>query len=260
VQFTTQTWTLPQYTNLSNPVLGVFNRDNKPDIALVQYNSAGDSVITTELNGKANGVWSNCPYPVQGRGISLCSPVHFSLTGFGFATSPVDFSAAAVSYGQIRKMELWVDGKKLSEQYSVWGNDAFFHYTATLAPGRHLGTIFAVDIDATLQKLAFDFEVGAPSCDPPPTDGVRFCSLSSNTEVTAAATVSGTLARMELWSDGAKEYTETATNYLAATLSLSPGVHRLTVVAVNTDGEQWLQSVGLCVNGCGTASKVRTAH
>jgi len=246
--FTTETVNLAQYLQQSNPVLGVFNRDSKPDVALAQFDNAADTVITTELNSSANGTWSNCPYPLRGRGIALCSPLNFSLTGFGSANSPVDFSAAAVSFGQIRKMELWVDGKKLVQQHHVWGNNAFLHYTPTFAEGHHNGAVFAADTDGTLQKLTFDFNVGAPNCDPPATEGVQICSLSSNQDLTASARVSGTIARMELWADGAKAYTAKSTNYLAARISLTKGLHKLTVVAANTAGVTWKQSVGVIVS------------
>ena len=63
----------------------------------------------------------------------------------------------------------------------------------------------------------------------------------------AAATVSGTLARMEVWAGRAKEYTETTSNYLSATLGLAPGKHKLTVVAANIAGTVWNQTVTVTV-------------
>ena len=248
-KFTTQAWNLPHYASQSNVVAGLFNRDLKPDVALVQYNSAGtgNSVITTGLNATRNGLWSNCPYPLQARGISLCSPTGSSN---GAITSPVNFNAAAHSFGEIRDMDLWVDGKQVTTQHNVWENNAFFSSTAALAAGAHQGEIHATDIDGTLQQLNFDFTVGAPNCSPPTTNAVRICSLvpsSSEIVVQAAATVSGTLARMEVWADGRKVYTEKTSPNLSASIGLTPGTHQLNVVAANTSGTVWNQAVTVTV-------------
>jgi hypothetical protein len=230
----------------SNAVVGLFNRDDKPDVAL-EYDTFAKSENIAELNGDANGVWSNCPYPLNGRGISLCSPTS---SADGPVTSPVNFNAAAHSFGQLRKMELWVDGSKLGEQYRAWENSAFFSLIANLPVGTHKGTYFATDIDNTEQKLDFFFTVGTSNCSPPTTDAVRVCSLipsSAGVLIQASATVSGTLARMELWADGAKEYTETTSNHLSASIALTKGTHDLTVVAVNTAGASWTQTASVNV-------------
>jgi hypothetical protein len=247
--FNTQTWNLPHYANQSNAVAGLFNGDLKPDVALVQYNSAGsgNSVITTGVNATQNGLWSNCPYPLQGRGISLCSPTGSS---DGAITSPVNFNATAHSFGQIRDMELWVDGKLSSTQHNVWENSAFLTTTAALAAGVHLGKILATDIDAEAQELDFNFTVGASNCSPPTTNAVRICSLvpsSSGVVVQAAATVSGTLARKEVWADGKKLYTEMSSNNLSASIGLAPGTYQLEVLAVNTVGTVWNQTATVTV-------------
>jgi hypothetical protein len=255
-QLTTQTWNLPTYGNQSTPVAGTFNRDGKPDLAIVQYNCSNSctpssavtaSVITAELNYTAMGLWSNCTYPLQGRGIGLCSPTGSS---DGAVTSPVGFNAAVHSFGQLRKMELWVDGKRLSQQSNVWESNAFLNFSAAITPGSHLGKVLASDIDNSTQQFDFNFSVGAPNCAPPSSDAVRICSLIPTSDaalVQASARVSGTLARMELWADGTKEYTETTSNNLSASVDLTPGRHKLTVVAANTSGMLWDQTVTVTV-------------
>jgi hypothetical protein len=246
-EFTTRTWNLSPYANESNPVVGNFNRDGKPDLALVQYNSPGQSTITTELNYVARGVWSNCTYPLQGRGITLCGPTP---SADGSIKSPVSFNAAASSFGQLRKIELWVDGNQLSQQSNVWENNAFLDFTAAFTPGAHQGKILASDVDSTVQQLDFSFTVGASNCTPPTTDSVRICSVvpsSAGVLVQASATVSGTLARMELWANGTKEFTETTSNNLSASIGLKAGTHKLTVVAANTNGAEWIQTVSVTV-------------
>jgi hypothetical protein len=243
-QFTTQTWNVSSYSNVINdtqPVVGDFNRDNKPDFAFVS--SYANSTIYTGLNQTANGNWSNCSYPWTGHGITLCSPA-------GSSTPTVNFNAAAHSWGQLRKMELWVDGKKLAEQHHVWEGNAFFNYASTLASGTHKGTIYAADVDNTLERFDFNFTVGASACSAPSSAGVHICAPTSGSTtsynpvlVEATSKVSGTLARMEVWVDGAKKYTETNSTSLAVSLNLPPGSHHFTVYAVNTAGTTWNSSV-----------------
>jgi hypothetical protein len=200
------------------------------------------------LNATANGDWSNCPYPLTSRGISLCSPTSST-------TGAVNFDATAHSFGQLRKMEVWVDGNKLAEQHNTWGGNAFLNFsTSSLAAGPHQGTIFAADIDNTLQRYDFNFNVGPSSCAAPTSNGVNICSPAngSNTsgnavQVQATANVQGTLARMEIWVDSVKDYSETNSPSLAATLNIRAGSHVITVFAANTDGTLWSQAATVTV-------------
>lgn len=93
--------------------------------------------------------------------------------------------------------------------------------------------------------------VVAPSttaCSAPSSNGVNICApangstVSSPVTVHAASTITGTLARVELWVDGAKKFTETASTTLSTSLTLSAGSHRFTVIAVNTAGTKWQAS------------------
>jgi hypothetical protein len=65
--------------------------------------------------------------------------------------------------------------------------------------------------------------------------------------VQAATTIAGTLARMEVWVDGVKKYTETSSKTLSTSLALGAGSHRFTVFAVNTAGTKWEGVVNLTV-------------
>jgi len=115
-QFTTQTWNITSYSSVTyptQPVAGDFNHDTKPDFAFVNTLSPGSSTIYTGLNTDTVGLWSNCDYPTTGRGIHVCSPDVSS-------GAAVNFNATSHSYGALRKMELWVDGKKLAEQHHTW--------------------------------------------------------------------------------------------------------------------------------------------
>jgi hypothetical protein len=152
-QFTLQTWNV---TNASGsfivPRVGDFNHDGKPDWIFNANTSPAGSTLDARLNGTVGGQWADCDYPTTGRGIHVCSPEVSSGPG-------VNFNATAHSFGQLRKMELWVDGKKVSEQHNSWEGSAWFSFSSTLTPGTHQGAIFAADVDDTLQLNEFNFTV-----------------------------------------------------------------------------------------------------
>jgi hypothetical protein len=143
----------------AGPVLGNFNGDRKPDIA-VNQSPQGNSPATTlavGLNANTSGFYGACNYPVTGQGIRLCSPSSQTPAG------PLTFAASANSFGQLRKMELWVDGAKLAEQHWIWGQSAYFDWSdPSPSPGAHSATIYAANIDNTLQRYDFTFTVGNP--------------------------------------------------------------------------------------------------
>jgi hypothetical protein len=57
--------------------------------------------------------------------------------------------------------------------------------------------------------------------------------------VEATSTVTGTLARVEVWVDSVKKYTEANSASVSTAGTVSPGTHRFTVFAVNTSGQVW---------------------
>ena len=93
----------------------------------------------------------------------------------------------------------------------------------------------------------------ATACSAPSSNGVHICAptsgstVSSPVVVKAASTVSGTIARMELWVDGVKKYTATSSKQLNTTISLAAGSHRFSVFAVNTVGQKWQNVVNATV-------------
>ncbi|MGH9503787.1 MAG: FG-GAP repeat domain-containing protein [Terriglobales bacterium] len=150
------------YSQASQAVVGDFNGDTRPDVLLgFQNGEGGASTLLTATNTTLGGTWSNCDYPMRGRRISLCSPI-------GFSDGQVSFNATANSFGLLRKMELWVDGTKIAEQRHTWENRAWLNFTDSLAPGVHNATIFADDIDHSLNNLNFSFTVGDDGCAQPP--------------------------------------------------------------------------------------------
>jgi FG-GAP-like repeat len=140
----------------SGLVVGHFKGDVRPDIA-VNQSAAGNSPTTitaTGLNMTQGYSYGPCNYPSAGQGIVVCIPA--ATNGAG----PMRFGTSANSFGQLRKMELWVDGAKLAEQHWNWGPSSYFDWTwANPSPGNHGGTIYAADIDNTLQRYDFTFTV-----------------------------------------------------------------------------------------------------
>lgn len=114
------------------------------------------SYLVAEVNQASSGWFGHCRYPRSGEGFNVCS--RGTVSG-----STATFNAAANSYGQLRKIELWVDGIKVSEQHHTWDQHAYFNFSSTFAPGVHGATFFASDIDNRLQRYDFTFTTtGAP--------------------------------------------------------------------------------------------------
>jgi hypothetical protein len=241
--FTRETFSMPYYENVVNPVVGDFNKDTKPDVVYIgQTNNSSQSnpFIVEALNTTASGNWGGCAYPASGMGIRLCAPI-------GSTPSPVRFNASANSYGPLRKIELWVDGKKIGEQWHAWEQRAWFNLKGTIAAGNHSATLYAADVDNRLQRLNFSFNV--VSCSVPSSPGVHVCSpvngssVGSPVQATAAATVTGTIQRMEVWVDGVKKYSTYNTNWLSTSIALPTGSHRFDFYVVNTTGAKWVSTV-----------------
>jgi len=252
-EFTQQTVALPTYVDTSNPVVSLESGHLKPEVVINQSNNmyvgnSAPSYITVLENEAAGGTspgatWSPCNYPSTGQGFNFCS------AGDSTTANQV-FNVAANSHGQLRKLELWVDGNKIEEQYNTWGHNAFMDFSSNFGAGNHTGTIFAADIDNTLQRIDFSFIVDAAgSCSAPSSVGVNVCNpvndstVSSPVQVQAAAKIAGTLNRMEIWVDGVKKYTETSATSFNTSLSISSGDHEFDIYAVNTAGTKYEKTV-----------------
>jgi hypothetical protein len=91
------------------------------------------------------------------------------------------------------------------------------------------------------------------ACSAPSSNGVHICAPASGSTVSspvlveASSTVTGTIARMELWVDGVKKYTATSSRQLNTTISLAAGSHRFAVLAINTNGQSWQSAVSATV-------------
>jgi hypothetical protein len=229
----------------TTPLLVDLNRDNKPDILEPARQPDGTALSTVVALNDTTGAFPSCGYPSEGFGLAFCTPVLMT-------SSPVRFTAAANSFGQIRKIELWVDGAKIGEQYHAWGQRAWLDLTHSFSAGIHSASLFEADTDNRLQKVTSTFVVG--SCPAPSSPGVHVCLPANNgttkSPVTVLATskVTGVLARMEIWVDGVKKLTETSSTTISEAIPLKPGKHRFDVYAVNTAGTKYLTTVNATVN------------
>ena len=224
----------------------------KPDIAFNQFN--GNTTSSFELLGNTStGNFPGCGFSGAAEGITVCSPSATS-------SSPVKFSVASAGPTVMRTAAVWVDGAKVSEQLThAFSNYSFLDASLTLGVGPHAITIFGTGWDNTLQQKSFNLTVGGSSsggpCAAPSSPGVAICApgnyttVASPVTVSAAATVTGTLQRMEVWIDGVKKYTETTSNSFSTSFVIAPGTHVIDVYAANTAGGLWKNTSNITVSG-----------
>jgi hypothetical protein len=170
----------------------------------------------------------------------VCAPGN----GSSFA-SPVSVQAAANVTGTIARMEVWVNGVK---DYSTVGSTSL-NTTLNLASGSNERfDFYAVNTAGTKWEKTVYATVGTGgggSCSAPSTPGVTVCkpvngsTIGSPVSVQAVSTVTGTIARMEVWVDGVKKYSTFGSTTLSTSLSLAAGSHRFSFYAVNTAGAKW---------------------
>lgn len=251
-QFTGQLVQLPvYYMGQSNVVTGLFGSGRmRPDVAVnLSPNDASPpyntpSYIISEVN-QDSGWFGPCQYPHAGQGFDVCA----AGTPNGSYTM---FKAAASSFGNLRKIELWVDGKKVHEEWNAWEHHAYFQWEGTFAAGTHNATFYAGDVDNRLQRYDFTFTVGggsSESCSAPSSYGVHVCSpvsgstVNSPVQVTATGKITGTFARINVWVDGVKKYTESTSLTANTSIALGAGKHRFDIYAENTAGNKWETTV-----------------
>jgi hypothetical protein len=222
------------------------NRDSKADLVLSEEYGDGSNLLfenTTISNFPA------CDAPTGYTGITLCAP-----TTTVVSSSPVQFSIGAANQTSGRKVEVWVDGKKMSEQLKgAFSYYSFLDATYQLSNGNHTVTVFSAGWDNLLQEFTFPLTVGSTTCAPPSSSGVNVCSPLNRATVDspvlawASGTVSGTVARMEVWVDGVKRYTTYGKNTLKTNISLASGTHAFVYYIVNTAGHERKQTVSATV-------------
>ena len=164
----------------------------------------------TSSGAAALAPYGGCPAPSH-AGVNICVP------GTGFEVpSPFQVIAAGTSgRAQVRLMELWADGKKVTHT-----DGTPFDEPVTLGLGTHELTAIEVDTIGNFVKST-PFEVTVvPSqldpqtekCLPPSEPGVNICTPTQNgcnttpwvPIIASGRGRSGTVNRMELWNNGTK--------------------------------------------------------
>jgi hypothetical protein len=225
------------------------NRDSKPDLEFFGVTNNGSLGNTVLLTNTTPGNFPSCSPPNRGTGITLCST-----TSEVAPTSPVTFAVSGANQTPGRKVEVWIDGKKASENLKGWSHYSFLDTKYSIAPGSHTVTVFTSGWDNLLQSMTFPLTVGSTQCAPPPAPGLNVCSPLNNATINgavlvwASGTVTGTIARMEVWVDGVKKFSTFGSNNLKTKLSLASGSHKFAFYIVNTAGQKWQRTVNATVN------------
>ncbi len=139
--------------NLIGPYIVSENADAKPDIVLTQCTGAVCNQSKVLLN-TTSGAFHTCAAPNAFEGINVCSPGPGSTV-----TSPVSFRVGAAGQVNMRKVEVWVDGKKLVEQLNGFSKYTFLDQSLDLMSGMHHVDIYAAGGDNSLQEKSFELNV-----------------------------------------------------------------------------------------------------
>ncbi len=148
---------LPTTTGIDaekGPVVIRGNADTKPDILFTECVDSCRTNNTIVLLNTTSGAFHSCNAPLALEGINVCSP---SISGS--SSSPVSFSVGAAGQVAMRKVEVWVDGTKETEQLNGFSNYTFLDRSAPLGSGNHQVDIYAAGIDNQLQKKSFSVYV-----------------------------------------------------------------------------------------------------
>jgi hypothetical protein len=185
--------------------------------------------------------------------------VAITLTGGGSGTAAATptFSPAAGTYSSTQTVSILDSTPNASIFYTTNGSPASTSSTPYTGPIQvsTTETIRAVAIASGFTQSAegvASYTIGT-TCTAPSTPGVNVCSpvngstVSSPVSAQAKATITGTLARMEVWVDGVKKFTETTSTTLSTSITLATGSHRFDFYAVNTAGTKWLTTVNATV-------------
>ncbi len=211
--------------------------------------SENGNLLNTSLS-LASGTHRFAFLAINTAGTKWTSAVNATVSSSGLITPTITWSnPASITYGTP------LSGAQLNATANVPGLFAYSPGTGTvLSVGANTLSTAFTPTDTThyttaTKSVSITVTSGGVGCNAPTSPGVTVCSPASNgtvgttVQVQAAANVTGTFARMELWIDGVKKYTETSSKTLSTTLTVSAGTHRFAVLAFNTAGTKWEQAV-----------------
>ena len=196
---------------------------------------------------------AQCALPTTNKTVHICSP-----TSGSTVSSPVNFSASANdTSARVTSMAIYLDNVKV---YTVASNQ--LSTSLSIAGGSHNVTIKAWDATGASFSSAIKLTVG--TSEPPPGGGatctsstvnpsVTVCAPLNNSTVTspvhvnAGSTDSTRVTSMQIYLDGTLVYKNTL-NYIDTDLTISSGVHKLTVKAWDSSGRSFSQVVYVSVS------------
>jgi hypothetical protein len=134
------------------------DRNTKPDITFSQCTSTPCDVIShynlQVMLNTTSGNFPTCFAPNAFEGIHVCSPSAGSTV-----SSPVHFQVGAAGQTPMRKVEVWVDGKKELEQRDGFSHYTFMNKSVAISSGSHNIIIFAAGWDNWLEKKSFSLNI-----------------------------------------------------------------------------------------------------
>jgi hypothetical protein len=145
------------YSNTDYGTVSVLrvNQDTRPDFYFCGESSYGSGDTTgVFFTNPLAGNFPKCTPPNAGTGIHFCSPASGS-----DVTSPVTFSVGASNQALGRKVEVWIDGKKVGEQLTGWSHYSFLDAKYDVASGSHTVTVFSAGWDNLLESVSFPLTV-----------------------------------------------------------------------------------------------------
>jgi hypothetical protein len=225
------------------------SHSSKPDLTVWQAQLFERELSNEEqlvLVNTTSGNFPSCtPLNYRATGINNCGPT--SSVG---ATSPVTFSFAGSDHTPGRNVELWIDGKKITENFKQnYAHYNFLQYSEALSNGEHQVDIYSVGWDYSLLHDSFPLLVGSDTCPLPAGSGLNICSPLQNSTLPASQPITayarGTvpsgaaIVRMEVWVDGVKKYSSYGSTTLKTSFSLAAGWHTFAYYLVDNGGTKW---------------------
>jgi hypothetical protein len=125
-----------QGTTFSYPIIRDMNLDSRHDVSMAWLNveddnGGGDVLINDNARGNCN------PPPANALSVNICAPKSGAVVGKTYT-----FIGAGNAFNGIAKrMELWIDGKKIGQNLE----DQLNVTTTTLEPGTHTASFVVVD-------------------------------------------------------------------------------------------------------------------